>query len=129
MSDDITPFRIEVPESELDRLHRRLEDARPPAQLPGEGWSRGVPVAELGAYADHWRRGFDWRRQEARLNALPQFTTRIEGLEIHFLHVRSNREDALPLVLTHGWPNSIVEFLDLIDPLVDPPGTAWPFTL
>ncbi|HEX4212965.1 MAG TPA: epoxide hydrolase [Candidatus Dormibacteraeota bacterium] len=120
MTDEITPFRIEIPDIDLDRLHRRLEEARWPAQLPGGGWVRGVPVAELRVLAEHWRDGFDWRRQEARLNALPQFTTRIEGLDIHFLHIRSREPDALPLLLSHGWPNSIVEFLDLIDPLVDP---------
>ncbi|WP_254886281.1 epoxide hydrolase N-terminal domain-containing protein [Streptomyces sp. NA02950] len=88
--------------------------------MPGEGWSRGVPTTYLKELADYWRTGFDWRRAEARMNEFPQFMTDIDGLDIHFLHIRSPEPDALPLLLTHGWPNSFVEFLDLIGHLTDP---------
>ncbi|TDC69505.1 epoxide hydrolase family protein [Streptomyces hainanensis] len=117
MSDEILPFRIDIPQAELDDLRDRLARARWPRQLPGEGWSRGVPVAHLRELADHWATDYDWRAWEARLNAFPQFTTEIDGLDIHFLHVRSPVPDALPLILTHGWPNSVVEFLDFVEPL------------
>ncbi|WP_067182164.1 epoxide hydrolase family protein [Microtetraspora niveoalba] len=120
MSTEIRPFRIDVPQRDLDDLIDRLTRTRWPEQLPGEGWSRGVPVAYLKEMAGYWRDGFDWREQEARLNAFPQFVTEIDGLDVHFLHVRSPEPDALPLILTHGWPNSVVEFTDLIGPLTDP---------
>ncbi|GAA0607379.1 epoxide hydrolase [Kribbella sandramycini] len=112
-------FRIAVPDSELDDLRDRLRRARWPRQLPGDGWSRGVPVDYLWMLADRWL-DFDWRTWEARLNAFPQFTTRIDEQLIHFLHVRSPEPDALPLVLTHGWPGSIAEFLPVLGPLTDP---------
>jgi pimeloyl-ACP methyl ester carboxylesterase len=114
------PFRIDIPQADLDDLRDRLARTRWPRQLPGDAWRRGVPVAYLRDLAGYWRTGYDWRAQEARLNGFPQFTTEIDGQEIHFLHVRSPEPDALPLVLTHGWPNSIVEFIDLIGPLTDP---------
>ncbi|GLY94210.1 microsomal epoxide hydrolase [Actinoplanes sp. NBRC 103695] len=114
----MTPFRIEIPQSDLDDLHDRLTRTRWAPQLPGDGRRRGVPVDDLRALAHYWRDGFDWRAQERRLNEFPQFTTEIDGQEIHFLHVRSGEPDAFPLVLTHGWPNSFVEFRDLIGPLV-----------
>ena len=117
MSADITPFRIDVPQADLDDLHDRLARTRWPAQLPGEGWARGVPVDYLSDLAEYWRAGYDWRAQEAGLNRFPQFRTEIDGLDIHFLHVRSAEPDAIPLILTHGWPNSIVEFARLIGPL------------
>ncbi|MBL1097459.1 epoxide hydrolase family protein [Streptomyces coffeae] len=120
MSAEIRPFRIDIPQADLDDLNDRLARARRPRQLPGEGWSRGVPPAYLKNLADYWRTGFDWRRAEARMNEFPQFLTEIDGLDIHFLHVRSPEPDALPLILTHGWPNSFVEFLDLIGHLTDP---------
>ncbi|WP_433179293.1 epoxide hydrolase family protein [Actinoallomurus sp. CA-150999] len=120
MSEEIRPFRIDVPQAELDDLRDRLARTRWPAQLPGEGWSRGVPVAYLKDLAEYWRDGYDWRAHEARLNGFPQFTTTIDGQDVHFLHVRSPHPDALPLILTHGWPNSFVEFVDLIGPLTDP---------
>ncbi|MEU6149225.1 epoxide hydrolase family protein [Actinosynnema sp. NPDC047251] len=107
---EIRPFRIDIPQADLDDLRDRLDRTRWAAPLPGGGWSRGVPVDYLRELADHWRTGFDWRAQEARLNAFPQFTTSIDGLEVHFLHVRSANPDALPLLLVHGWPNSFVEF-------------------
>ena len=120
MSDQIRPFRIEIPPAELDDLHHRLGTARWPAQLPGVGWTRGVPLDHLVELADHWRTGYDWREQEARLNRYPQFVTEIDGQRIHFLHVRSDRPDATPLLITHGFPSSVAEFLQLIEPLVDP---------
>jgi pimeloyl-ACP methyl ester carboxylesterase len=120
MSDEITPFRIEIPQAQLDDLRDRLDRARWPEALPGDGWDTGVPTTWLRELADYWRTGFDWRAAEAQLNAFPQFNTEIDGQRIHFLHVRSAEPDAFPLVLTHGWPGSVVEFLDLIGPLTDP---------
>jgi pimeloyl-ACP methyl ester carboxylesterase len=120
MSAEITPFRIDIPQADLDDLRERLARTRWPAQLPGEGWSRGVPVAYLKELTAYWRDGYDWRAREAELNAFPQFTTTIDGLRVHFLHVRSPEPDALPLLLTHGWPNSVVEFARLVGPLTDP---------
>src|SRR5690606_11332848 len=116
----ITPFRLDVPHSELDDLNARLDATRWPAALPGDDWDTGVPVAWLRGLAEYWRDGYDWRAQEREINRYPQFTTEIGGQRIHFLHVRSPEPDALPLVLTHGWPGSVVEFLDLIGPLSDP---------
>ncbi|MFF5219445.1 epoxide hydrolase family protein [Micromonospora sp. NPDC000442] len=120
MSEEITPFRIDIDQARLDDLRERLERTIWPAPLPGDGWDTGVPTGWLRELADHWRTGYDWRTAEAHLNAYPQFTTVIDGQRIHFLHVRSPEPDALPLVLTHGWPGSVVEFLDLIGPLTDP---------
>jgi pimeloyl-ACP methyl ester carboxylesterase len=119
-SDEIRPYRIDVPASDLDDLRRRLAGTRWPAALPGETWARGVPVAYLTELTRYWADGYDWREHEARLNALPQFRTEIDGQPVYFLHVRSPEPDALPLVLTHGWPGSVVEFLDLLGPLADP---------
>ncbi|MEV6238735.1 epoxide hydrolase family protein [Lentzea sp. NPDC051838] len=110
----ISPFQIQIPQADLDDLHSRLDQARWPEQLPGDGWSRGVPVGYLKDLAHHWRHGFDWREQERLLNEFPQYTTEIDGLRVHFLHVRSQNPNALPLILTHGWPNSIVEFTKTI---------------
>ncbi|HEY6741652.1 MAG TPA: epoxide hydrolase [Lapillicoccus sp.] len=120
MTTDITPFRIDVPQSDLQDLHSRLAAARWPAELPGTGRRRGIPLDELRELADYWRRGFDWRAQEARLNAYPQFVTEIEGQPVHFLHVRSGQPDALTLVLTHGFPSSVAEFDGLIGRLTRP---------
>ncbi len=120
MNDTIRPFRIEISDNDLADLRDRLARARWPEQLPVEGWSAGVPVEYLKDLAGYWRTGFDWRAQEARLNAFPQFVTELEGQTVHFLHVRSPEPDATPLVLTHGWPGSVVEFLDVIGPLADP---------
>ncbi|HET9008433.1 MAG TPA: epoxide hydrolase [Actinomycetes bacterium] len=114
------PFRVEIPQADLDDLHDRLARTRWPDELAGVGWSRGVPLGYLQDLAGYWRDGYDWRGQEARLNQLPQFTTEIDGQPIHFLHVRSPEADALPLIVTHGYPGSVVEFLDLVGPLTDP---------
>jgi len=119
-TDEIRPFRIDVPQAALDELAAKLDTTRWPAALPGDGWDTGVPTAWLRTLADHWRTGYDWRAAEKELNAIPQFTTTIDGQNIHFLHVRSAEPDAMPLILTHGWPGSIVEFLDVIGPLTDP---------
>jgi epoxide hydrolase len=116
----ITPFRLDVPQADLDDLHDRLARTRWPDEPPGVGWSFGAPVGYLRELADYWRTTYDWRAQEARLNAFPQFTTKLDGHDVHLLHVRSPEPDALPLLLTHGWPGSIVEFLDVIGPLADP---------
>jgi epoxide hydrolase len=120
MSDEVTAFRIEIPEAELNDLRERLHRTRWPDREPVNDWSQGVPLAYLKELCAYWADGYDWRASEARLNTLPQFRTEIDGLEIHFLHIRSPQRDALPLVLNHGWPGSIVEFLKVIGPLVDP---------
>ncbi|MGR6920263.1 epoxide hydrolase family protein [[Actinomadura] parvosata] len=113
----IHPFRIEIPQQDLDDLHDRLARTRWQPQLPGTGWERGVPAGYLKDLADYWRTGYDWRAHEARLNELPHHVTTIDGQLIHFVHVRSERADALPLMLLHGWPGTFVEFLDVIEPL------------
>jgi pimeloyl-ACP methyl ester carboxylesterase len=115
----MTPFRIDVAQSDIDDLRERLARTRWSPRLPGEGWQRGVPAEDLRALAEYWRTGFDWRAQERRLNEFPQFTDEIDGQNIHFLQVRSARPDAFPLILTHGWPNSFLEFADLIGPLTE----------
>ncbi len=117
---EIRPFRIDIPQADLDDLRERLARTRWPDELPGVGWSRGVPLDYLKELATYWADGYDWRAHEARLNAYPQFTTTIDSANVHFLHVRSSEPDALPLVITHGWPGSIVEFLAIIGPLADP---------
>jgi pimeloyl-ACP methyl ester carboxylesterase len=120
MTQEIHPFTIDIPQADLEDLRGRLADARWPDEVPGAGPERGVPVEQLRALADHWCTGFDWRAQEARLNGYPQFITEIDGQRIHFLHVRSGRTDATPLLITHGYPSSVAEFVALIDQLVDP---------
>jgi epoxide hydrolase len=117
---DLRPFRIDIPQADLDDLRERLSRTRWPRQLPGDGWSRGVPLDYLRGLAEYWVKEYEWREHEARLNEFPQFITEVDGLTVHFLHVRSPEPDALPLILTHGWPNSIVEFTELIGPLTDP---------
>src|SRR5919112_1392020 len=117
---EIRPFRIEVPQVKRDDLRDRLDRTRWPDELPGVGWSRGVPLGYLKDLADYWANGFDWRGQEAKLNELPQYTTEIDGQNVHFLHVRSPEPGALPLMVCHGYPGSVVEFMNIIGPLTDP---------
>jgi len=114
------PFRIEIPEADLEDLRSRLENTRWPDELPNVGWERGVPLDYLKDLAEYWRTSYDWRAAEAKLNEYPQFVTEIDGATVHFLHVKSPEPDAMPLLLTHGWPGSVVEFLDVIGPLTDP---------
>jgi epoxide hydrolase len=116
----IQPFRIAIPQADLDDLRTRLAHTRWPDQLPGVGWDYGIPLEVVQQLAEYWRTGYDWRVQEQRLNAFGQFTTAIDGQNIHFLHVRSAEPGALPLIMTHGWPGSIVEFADVIGPLTEP---------
>ena len=120
MSGDIKPFRIEIDQTDVDYLHDRLAHARWPGELAGVGWNRGAPLGWLKELAGYWRNEYEWRTSEARLNQYPQFTTEIDGQRIHFLHVRSGRPGAKPLLITHGFPSSVAEFLRLIEPLTSP---------
>jgi epoxide hydrolase len=117
----IQSFRVEVPDDDLDDLRHRLARARWPSQAPEPGWEQGTDLAYLRELVAYWRDGFDWRAQERRLNRLDHFLTEIDGQRIHFVHARSRHPRALPLVLSHGWPGSVVEFLDVFAPLADPP--------
>jgi pimeloyl-ACP methyl ester carboxylesterase len=128
---EIRPFRIEIPQADLDDLAERLARTRFANELPPDtsraqqgpvppGWEYGVPVAYVRDLVEYWRHHYDWRAWEARLNQYPQFITEIDGQPIHFLHVRSPEPDATPLILTHGWPNTFLEYLDLVGPLTDP---------
>jgi epoxide hydrolase len=116
----VTPFTYHAPQSALDDLRQRLAQARWPEREPVADWSQGVPLARLRALADYWRTDYDWRRCEAMLNGFDQYRTEIDGLDIHFLHVRSPHPDALPVLITHGWPGSVIEFFKVIGPLTDP---------
>ncbi len=116
----IEPFTISVPQAEIDDLRRRLDHVRWPEKETVGDWSQGAPLTKVKALCDHWRTQYDWRRLESRLNGLGNFRTTIDGLPIHFLHVRSPRADALPLLMTHGWPGSVVEFMKVAGPLSDP---------
>ena len=116
----IQPFRVDVPQAELDELARRLDQARWPDELPGVGWSYGVGCERLREIVAYWRESFDWRVQERRLNALAQYTTVIDDQLVHFVHVRSSEPHATPLLITHGWPSTIADFTNLVGPLVAP---------
>jgi len=120
MSEPIQPFRIEIPQADIEYLHDRLASARWPSELPGVGWERGIPPGYLKELAEYWHTCYDWRAAEAQLNSYPQFTTEIDGQRIHFLHVKSGRPGAKPLLITHGFPSTVAEFLRLIDLLVNP---------
>jgi pimeloyl-ACP methyl ester carboxylesterase len=119
-TDAIRPFDVEIPEGDLENLRRRLAGTRWPSKELVDDREQGVQLATLRELARYWTVDYDWRKVEAKLNALPQFTTEIDGVEIHFIHVRSKHEDALPLVMTHGWPGSVIELLETIGPLTDP---------
>jgi hypothetical protein len=116
----LRPFTVDVPEEELAELRRRIAATRWPERETVGDSSQGVQLATIHELARYWATDYDWRRCEAKLNALAHFTTEIDGLEIHFIHVRSQHDNALPLVVTHGWPGSIIEQLKIIDPLTDP---------
>jgi pimeloyl-ACP methyl ester carboxylesterase len=132
---DVRPFQLEIPEEELAELRRRIEATRWPSKELVDDRSQGVQLATLQALARYWTTDYDWRKAEAKLNALPQFTTEIDGVEIHFIHVRSQHEDAMPLIMTHGWPGSVIELLETVGPLTDPtahggtPGDAFHLVL
>lgn len=117
---DIRPFTLAIPENQLDDLRRRLAHARYPEVEPVDDWSQGTKFAYLSELVNYWQHAYVWRRCESELNSLDQFTAAIDGCDIHFLHVRSSHEDAMPLLLTHGWPGSVVEFLDAIPRLTEP---------
>jgi pimeloyl-ACP methyl ester carboxylesterase len=117
---EIRPFHFEIPEERLDDLRRRIAATRWPTKELVKDRSQGVQLATLQELARYWKTDYDWRQAEAKLNALPQFTTEIDGVEIHFIHVKSGHENALPLVMTHGWPGSVIELLEAIGPLTDP---------
>ncbi|MBM9467902.1 epoxide hydrolase family protein [Nakamurella leprariae] len=126
---EIAPFTVEHPEADLDDLQDRLVRTRWPGQLPGAGWDYGVEQDSLVDLVEHWRTGFDWRAQERRLNARPQFVTAIDGQRVHFLHVPSARPDAIPLLITHGWPSTVTDFLPILDALTDPPADRPAFSV
>jgi pimeloyl-ACP methyl ester carboxylesterase len=117
---DVRPFQVNIPEEELAELRRRIEATRWPSQELVTDRSQGVQQATLQELARYWTTEYDWRKCEAKLNALPQFTTEIDGVDIHFIHVRSRHENALPLIMTHGWPGSVIELLETVGPLTDP---------
>lgn len=119
-ADDIRPFRVDIPAAALVDLRQRLAVTRWPDPEPVDDRSQGVQLAKLQSLVRYWETGYDWRKAEAKLNALPQFLTNIDGLDIHFIHVRSRHADALPLIMTHGWPGSVFELLNVIGPLTDP---------
>jgi len=118
--DTIRPFKVHVSDSVLIDLRHRLAETKWPDQLPGTTWEYGADIKKVRELADYWQNGYDWRAQEAKINQFEQFTTEIDGQQIYFIHRRSTRPDAIPLMLIHGWPGSIVEFLKLIEPLTDP---------
>jgi pimeloyl-ACP methyl ester carboxylesterase len=117
---EIRPFHVDIPEEQLDDLRRRIEATRWPTKELVEDRSQGVQLATLQELVRHWTTDYDWRKAEAKLNALPQFMTEIDGVDIHFIHVRSPHENALPLIMTHGWPGSVIELLETVGPLTDP---------
>ena len=120
MSEAIKPFSVNIPQAQLDDLHLRLANVRWPEKEVVDDWSQGVPLAYAQELAAYWRDEYDWRRWEARMNEWDQFTTDIDGIDIHFLHIKSPHENALPLIMTYGWPGSVFEFHKVIDPLVNP---------
>jgi hypothetical protein len=117
MNDAITPFTFAVPQADLEDLNRRIDKTRWPDAETVDDWTQGAPLAKVTALVDHWRHRYDWRRCEAMLNDWGQYKTTIDGLDIHFLQVRSKHENALPLIITHGWPGSVIEFMKIIGPL------------
>jgi pimeloyl-ACP methyl ester carboxylesterase len=119
-TDALTPFKVDVPQSAIDNLKSRLKLTRWPEDENGAPWEQGVPLAKAKALVSYWQTKYDWRRFEKGINQYPQFRTEIDGLGIHFLHIRSKHENALPMLMSHGWPGSVVEFMKVIDPLTNP---------
>src|SRR5919199_5955137 len=117
---EIRPFHVEVPEQQIDDLRRRIAATRWPSKELVADRSQGVQLAAMQELARYWLDEYDFGRVEARLSALPQFVTEIDGVDVHFIHVRSSHEDALPLIMTHGWPGSVIELLEVVGPLTDP---------
>jgi hypothetical protein len=117
---DVRPFNVNIPEAELAELRKRIVATRWPEKETVSDFTQGVPLATVQKLASYWASDYDWRKVEARLNAVPNFITEIDGLDIHFIHVRSKHENALPVIITHGWPGSVVEQLKLIEPLTNP---------
>ena len=117
---EVTPFSVRIPQTQLTDLKRRLSETRWPEREPVSDWSQGVPLDRLRSLMTYWEKEYDWRRAERLLNGFPQFRTQIDALGIHFIHVRSKHEGALPIILTHGWPGSIFEFFKVIGPLTNP---------
>jgi pimeloyl-ACP methyl ester carboxylesterase len=124
MTAELVPFRIDVPDCELADLRTRLAATRWPDAETVDDWSQGMPLSYAKELSEHWAHRYDWRATEARLNEVPQFVTEVDGVDLHFLHARSPHPGAKPLLLTHGWPGSVAEFLDVIGPLTDPPDPA-----
>src|SRR6478736_8577626 len=116
----VTPFSVRIPHTQLTDLKRRLSETRWPEHEPVSDWSQGVPLNRLRSLMTYWEKKYDWRRAERLLNGFPQFRTQIDALGIHFIHVRSKHEGALPIILTHGWPGSIIEQLKIVEPLTEP---------
>ena len=125
MNTDVTPFVVDIPQAELDDLRQRLQQTRWSDKEPCTGWTQGIPLEYTRELADYWAHTYDWRRFEKKLNSWPQFMTTIDGIDIHFIHQRSPHEDALPLIISHGWPGSIVEFHKVIDALTNPDAARW----
>jgi hypothetical protein len=119
-ANEIRPYQVDIPDEELAELRRRIAAVRWPSRELVTDRSQGVQLATMQALTRYWATEHDWRKAEARLNALPQFTTEIDGVDIHFLHVKSPHENALPLIMTHGWPGSVIELLGTVGPLTDP---------
>ena len=113
-------FTIEIPQAQLDDLNRRIAATRWPDEIPGTGWSRGAPLSYVRELASYWGTRYDWRAAEREMNAIPHFMTELDGANVHFLHIRSKEPDAMPMIITHGWPGSFVEYLGVIGPLTDP---------
>jgi epoxide hydrolase len=122
MGDDVVAFRIDVPEGDIEDLRDRLRRTRWPEAETVDDWSQGTPLAYARELCRYWLDEYDWAKAQARLNHFPQFRTSVDGLDIHFVHVRSPHESAVPLVMTHGWPGSVVEFAKVVEPLTDPVG-------
>lgn len=124
MAEQLKSFELHVDQGQIDDLRTRLKGVRWPDEEPVEDWSQGIPLSYVQRLCAYWVDGYDWRSCESKLNATGQFKTEIDGVDIHFLHARSPHDGALPLILTHGWPGSVREYLDLIEPLTNPPDPA-----